>query len=108
MLAILYGDEVSAALSNIAAGAMSRLMGILLVTGSILTLAGITRGKALVEVMGLTVSAVGCAIYGVGVLLGLGLHGAVAASGFLAIALATVRRVVTLAAITPGDDRDVT
>ena len=81
-------------------------MGILLLAGSLLTLSGIMRGKALVEVMGLTVTAVGCAIYGIGVLLGLGLHGAVAASGFLAIALATVRRVVTLAAITPpGDDR---
>jgi hypothetical protein len=37
-LAIIYGDEVSSALSNIAAGTISRLIGILLVSGSILTL----------------------------------------------------------------------
>ncbi len=104
-LAIVYGDKVSAALSNIAADSISRLMGILLVVGSTLTLVGIARSRALVETLGLTVTAIGCAIYGFGVILGLGLHGAVAGSGFLAIAAATIRRVITLAAVAREVDR---
>jgi hypothetical protein len=104
-LAIVYGDEVSQALSNIAAGTISRLMGALLVVGSALTLSGIARNRALTETLGLTVTAIGCAIYGLGVILGLGLHGAVAGSGFLAIAAATIRRVITLAAVAREVDR---
>ncbi|HEX4100541.1 MAG TPA: hypothetical protein VHY21_08365 [Pseudonocardiaceae bacterium] len=105
VLAIIYGDEVSQALSNIAAGTISRLMGTLLVVGSALTLRGIARNRALTETLGLTVTAIGCAIYGLGVILGLGLHGAVAGSGFLAIAAATIRRVITLAAVAREVDR---
>ena len=101
VLAIVYGDAVSAALSKIAADNISRLMGILLVVGPILTLVGIARNRALAETLGLTVIALGCAIYGLGVILGLGLQGAVAGSGFLAIAAATIRRVITLAAVVP-------
>lgn len=104
-LAIVYGDSVSQALSNIAAGTISRLMGTLLVVGSALTLIGIARNRALTETLGLTVTAIGCAIYGLGVILGLGLHGAVAGSGFLAIAAATIRRVITLAAVAREVDR---
>ncbi len=104
-LAIVYGDSVSQALSNIAAGTISRLMGTLLVVGSALTLSGIARNRALTETLGLTVTAIGCAIYGLGVILGLGLHGAVAGSGFLAIAAATIRRVITLAAVAREVDR---
>jgi hypothetical protein len=97
-LAIVYGDEVSSALSAIAAGTISHMMGVLLVAGSIFTLVGIARRQTLTETLGLTATAIGCAIYGLGVILGLGLHGAVAGSGFLAIAAATIRRVKTLAA----------
>ncbi|MGA9310029.1 MAG: hypothetical protein WBV74_06625 [Pseudonocardiaceae bacterium] len=104
-LAIVYGDEVSQALSNIAAGSISRLMGTLLVVGSALTLTGIARNRTLTETLGLTVTAIGCAIYGLGVILGLGLHGAVAGSGFLAIAAGTIRRVITLAAVAREVDR---
>jgi hypothetical protein len=96
-LAIVFGDEVSSALSAIAAGTISHMMGVLLVAGSVLTLIGIARHQTLTETLGLTATAIGCAIYGLGVILGLGLHGAVAGSGFLAIAAGTIRRVVTLA-----------
>lgn len=104
-LAIVYGDEVSQALSNIAAGSISRLMGLLLIVGSILTLLGIARGRALTETLGLTVTTIGCAIYGLGVILGLGLHGTVAGSGFLAIAAGTIRRVITLTTAAREADR---
>lgn len=105
VLAIVYGDDVSQALSNIAAGSISRLMGTSLVVGSALTLIGIARNRTLTETLGLTVTAIGCAIYGLGVILGLGLHGAVAGSGFLAIAAGTIRRVITLAAVAREVDR---
>lgn len=104
-LAIVYGDEVSAALSKIAAGSISRLMGILLVVGSTLTLVGIARNRTLTQTLGLTATAIGCAIYGLGVILGLGLQGAMAGSGFLAIAAATILRVMTLAAFAREADR---
>lgn len=100
-LAVIYGDDVSRALATIAADTVSRAMGVALFAGGITTIIGIARGRSLVEVIGLSLLAVGCGIYGLGVLLGLGFAGAVAGSGFLAIALANVRRVVTLAAVAP-------
>ena len=105
-LAVIYGDDVSRALATIAADTVSRGMGAALLAGGITTIVGIARGRSLVEVIGLSLLAVGCGIYGLGVFLGLGFAGAVAGSGFLAIALATVRRVVTLAAVAPkAEDR---
>ncbi len=106
-LAVIYGDDVSRALATIAADTVSRGMGVALLAGGITTIIGIARGRSLVEVIGLALLAVGCGIYGLGVLLGLGFAGAVAGSGFLAIALATVRRVVTLAAVAPGAENRV-
>ncbi|MDQ3762831.1 MAG: hypothetical protein M3460_14605 [Actinomycetota bacterium] len=103
-LAVIYGDEVSRALATIAADTVSRAMGVALLAGGVTTIVGIARGRSLVEAIGLSLLAVGCGIYGLGVLLGLGFAGAVAGSGFLAVALATVRRVVTLAAVTPKVD----
>lgn len=100
-LAVIYGDDVSRALATIAADTVSRAMGAALLAGGITTIIGIARGRSLVEVIGLSLLALGCGIYGLGVLLGLGFAGAVAGSGFLAIALAAVRRVVTLATVAP-------
>jgi hypothetical protein len=96
VLAIVYGDAVSAALSNIAAGAISRVMGVALLVGASLTLVGLCRSRHLIEAAGLTVMAGGCAIYGLGVLLGLGLGGAVAGTVSIAVAAGTVLRVVSL------------
>ncbi|HEV7453233.1 MAG TPA: hypothetical protein VGO16_17995 [Pseudonocardiaceae bacterium] len=100
-LAVIYGDEVSRALATIAADTVSRGMGAALLAGGVTTIVGIARGSTLAEVIGLSLLAVGCGIYGLGVILGLGFAGAVAGSGFLAVALATVRRVVTLTAVAP-------
>lgn len=99
--AVIYGDDVSRALAAIAADTVSRGMGAALLAGGVTTVVGIARGRTLIEVIGLSLLAVGCGIYGLGVLLGLGFAGVVAGSGFLAIALAIVRRVVTLAAVAP-------
>jgi hypothetical protein len=81
-LAVIYGDDVSRALATI--DTVSRAMGVALLAGGITTITGIARGRSLVEVIGLSLLAVGCGIYGLGVFLGLGFAGAVAGSGFLA------------------------
>ncbi len=98
-LALVFGDEVSRALTIIAADTVSRVMGAALLAGGATTLLGIARGRFLAEAVGLSLLAAGCAVYGLGVLLGLGLGGSVAGPIALAVALATVRRVVTLARI---------
>jgi hypothetical protein len=95
--AIIVGDEISAAFANISADFVSRAMGVTMVAGSVLTLVGIMRGRSLWEAGGLTLIAAGCLVYGLGVLLGLGLAGLVAGTGFLAIAVGTLLRVVSLA-----------
>jgi len=97
ILAIIYGDAVSRALETLATGTVSRLMGMGLLIGGLTVLLGIMLGRSLLEATGLTVLAAGCIVYGLGVILGLGLAGAVAGAGFLAIAVGTLLRVVSLA-----------
>ena len=98
-LALIYGDAVSRALENISSGPVSRIMGGALFIGGILALVGIALSRSLIESLGLAVMAFGCFVYGAGVILGLGLAGAVAGSGFIAIGLGTVLRVMGLIAI---------
>lgn len=93
VLAVICGDDVSRALSNLVADDLSRGMGAALLLGALLVLFGVLRREPLVEVSGLIFLAMGCAIYGLGVVLGLGLAGMVAGPGFLAIALGTVFRI---------------
>lgn len=100
ILAVIFGDDVSRALSNLVADDLSRGMGGALLLGGLLVLFGVLRREPLVEVSGLVITAVGCAIYGLGVVLGLGLAGMVAGPGFLAIALGTAFRVMNFTAVT--------
>lgn len=94
--AIIVGAEVSQALSNITAPYVTRVMGVCFLTGSIMTLVGFARRGATIEALGLAVTALGTGIYGIGVLLGLGLQGIVAGGGYLAITVAALRRVQIL------------
>lgn len=98
VLAIIYGDATSQALSNLAAGVVSRVIGVALLVGAALTLVGVARGRSLIEAAGLLTIAFGTGVYGLGVLLGLGLGGAIAGPFALAIAAGSVLRVIGLAA----------
>lgn len=98
VLALLYGDAASAALGNIAADFLSRFMGVALLSGAVLTLLGLARNRHAYEVTGLTALAIGLTVYGLGVLLGLGLQGAVAGSISLAVALGSALRLLSLSA----------
>ncbi len=100
VLAIIYGDKVSAALGNLAANSISRGMGFALFTGGLIALLGITSHRALTLTVGMGITAFGLSLYGVGVILGLGLAGMVAGPIALIAAIATTRQVVTLAQIT--------
>ena len=97
VLAILFGDKVSAALGNLAANSISRGMGFALFTGGLITLLGILSHRALSVTLGMSIMAFGLGIYGVGVILGLGLAGMVAGPIALIASIATIRQVVTLA-----------
>ncbi len=96
VLAIIFGDKVSAALGNLAANSITRGMGFALFTGGLITLLGITSHRALTLTVGMGVMAFGLSLYGVGVVLGLGLAGMVAGPISLIAAIATIRQVVTL------------
>lgn len=110
-LALIYGDQVSAALSIIVAGVVSRVIGTAFLTGAVLILIGLARGRHMTEIIGLGVTAAGFAIYSLGVLLGLGLKGALA--GPIAVIIAVgiwwrIQALITTAAelrkIRDGDE----
>lgn len=96
VLAIIYGDDVSRALSDISLGVLSRVIGIALLTGSVITLIGLAFGVSLYEAAGLTLLSGACIIYGTGVILGLGLGGMVAGPIALALSAGMILRVVSL------------
>jgi len=95
-LALALGDGVSRALSEIAAHIVTRAMGASMVTGGIISLLGVLGRRTLLETLGLALMAAGLGIYGLGVLLGLGLQGAVAGPICLALVVATLRRIATI------------
>jgi len=101
-VAIIYGDKVSKALGNLAANYVSRGVGFALFVGAIITLLGILSHRALMQTLGMAFLAVGLGVYGIGVLLGLGLGGMVAGPIALLASAATVRRIITMA---QGDTR---
>lgn len=96
ILAIIYGDSTSQALTNISAGILSRIMGVCFLLGCILILFGLCQGQSLYETSGLLIIAGGCFIYGLGVILGLGLGGMVAGPIALAICLGSILRSISL------------
>lgn len=110
-LAIVFGDGVSQALTNLGAGTYSRLMGILFLIGCGITLHAIATGRLLNECIGLILTAVGLLLYGFGVIIGLLPLGGVVA-GTIAIAagvahigsLFTVTGLARLNGLNPGPE----
>jgi len=100
VLAIIFGDKVSRALGELAANSISRGMGFALFTGGVITLLGILSRRALSMTLGMGFMAFGLGLYGVGVILGLGLGGMVAAPVALIAAIASIRQAVTMAQVT--------
>lgn len=91
--ALILGEDASRAFANIGGGTVIRFMGAVMLAGGISVLAAILRDDALYELVGLVLAALGAAIYGIGVILGLGTHGVIAGGGFLAMAIAFLGRI---------------
>ncbi len=106
LLAVLLGDRVSRAFSEIGEGVVSRFLGVLFLVGGSLALAGIVRRTSVFEALGLSALSAGAALYGTGVILGLGMSGMVAGPGYLAISVALARRVQILLALAEESGRD--
>jgi hypothetical protein len=95
--AIAFGDNVSAALTALGAGSVSRLIGVFLLIGCLMTLYSIVANKTLAAVVGMTITAMGCLLYSAGVVIGLlPIGGIVAGSGFLAIGIGFILRIATI------------
>lgn len=105
VLAIIFGDGVSQALTNLGAGTYSRLMGILFITGSVITLHAIMKNLLLNELLGMVLTAVGLLLYGVGVIIGLiPLGGVVAGSISITAGLAHIKSLFSVTAIAKSFD----
>lgn len=94
--AVILGDGASKAFDNLGGGVIIRLMGLVMVAGGFFVIQGILKNSTLHEVIGLTLAALGAAIYGAGVILGLRTQGLVAGLGYLAMALAFLGRIQLL------------
>lgn len=102
--ALILGDDASRAFANLGGALLVRMMGAAMVTGSVLVIVSILRDDASVEVIGLAIAALGAAIYGAGVIMGLGTQGIVAGLGYLAITLAFLGRIRLLVRAARPDD----
>lgn len=85
--ALICGERVSSAFTKLGAGYLTNVMGAVLIAGGLCTLIGMKRRLHLLETGGLVGMAMGCALYSIGVLLGLGAGGMVAGPLGLAAAL---------------------
>lgn len=96
ILAVVLGDSASRAFDNLGGDIMIRVLGVALMIGGALATTGLVRNDSMVELFGLTLAALGAAIYGVGVILGLQTQGLIAGLGYLAIAVAFLGRIQLL------------
>lgn len=70
-LAVIFGDAVSQALTNLGAGTYSRLIGIMFLLGCSITVHAVATHRAVNECLGLVLTSVGLFLYGLGVIVGL-------------------------------------
>jgi len=94
--AIILGENASRAFTELGGSAMIRVMGLAMLAGGLLVAVSIVRSDYLLEVMGLALAAFGATVYGIGVILGLGLNGLVTGPENLLIALAFFGRIALI------------
>jgi len=94
--ATIFGTDTSKAFTELGGGITIRIMGILMLIGGLLALAGIARADRLLEVVGHGMNVVGAAIYASGAILGLGLGGIIAGLGYAAIATCLIGRIIPI------------
>jgi len=94
--ALILGENVSKAFTNLGGGAAIRIVGAAMLLGGSLVAVGIVRNDAFTEAIGLALATFGAGWYGIGVILGLGVQGIVAGFGYLGIAVAFIGRILLL------------
>lgn len=90
---LVFGTRASKAFDTIGGDVPIHVLGAALALGGSLTVAGMLREDALWKLAGYALTAFGCALYGMGALLGLGTYGWI--TGWVSIGLAVqfIRRV---------------
>jgi hypothetical protein len=96
LYAIIRGEHVSRAFTNLGGGTIIRCVGIVMLIGGLLVVASIYSNDLSYEALGLMFSAAGAGLFGLGVLLGLGEQGVMAGGGFILIAVGLARRAQVL------------
>lgn len=107
-VSVIMGDAASKSFSNLGGSTMLRVMGVFMVVGGFLILSSIVKTDFAREVLGLALSALGAAIYGGGVILGLHAQGLVAGIGYTGITLTLLGRIYFLIQATRTDQRQRT
>lgn len=104
-VSLILGEGASKSFSNLGGSTMIRVMGVFMIVGSFLILSSIVKTDFAREVLGLALSALGAAIYGGGVVLGLHAQGLVAGIGYTGITLTLLGRIYFLLRATRTDQR---
>lgn len=94
--AMILGDRASRAFTDLGGSTIIRLAGLAMFACGVLVASGIALSDATYEVIGLALGVFGSAIYGAGVILGLGTQGLITGPENLLIALAFLGRIALL------------
>lgn len=105
IVSLVLGDGASKAFDNLGGGGLIRLMGGFMIVGGVLIISSILKNNFAREVLGLALAALGAAIYGGGVILGLHAQGLVSGIGYTGITLTLLGRIFFLIQATRKDQQ---
>lgn len=94
--AVILGDHASRAFGNFGGATLVRVLGVALLLGGLIVVTGILREDPALDPIGATFIALGTAIYGGGVIAGLGLQGLIAGQLALGIMVGFLGRILRL------------
>lgn len=106
-VSLILGDGASKSFSNLGGSTIIRVMGVFMVVGGGLIISSILNSNFARETLGLALSALGAAIYGGGVILGLHAQGLVAGIGYTGITLTLLGRIFFLVQATRKDQQRI-
>lgn len=91
--ALILGGHASKAFDNLGGSLLVRALGVALLVGGLVVVAGIIRRDPALEPIGLAIAAVGAILYGGGVMLGLGSQGLIAGQFAIGVAIGFLGRI---------------
>jgi hypothetical protein len=96
IVALILGEGASKAFADLGGSTVIRVMGVFMIIGGVLIVSSILNANYPREVLGLSLAALGAAIYGGGVVLGLHSQGLVSGIGYAGITLTLLGRIYFL------------